>query len=1178
MRILAIRGENLASLEGGFRIELAQPPFRDAGLFAITGPTGSGKTTLLDAACIALFEAVPRGTRPEEVVRHGAPSAFAEVDFVGKDRKVYRAHWSIRRAGGRAEGNLKTPELELICLDTGENLSSTRTETKRAIAERLGLDFGAFKKSVLLAQGEFASFLKAKSSERSALLESLTNTELYSRLSERAFELAKQAAIERNQLAAALGQLRPLSDAELSELHQELSAVQAQRQQAIERQQAAEAAVRWWEVHSQWSADLEKLRLETQNSTVGVDRARLGRLLLIQRLLPSLQQHLAAQIASAQAADEATHADASFNKHTLLFDQARSIADEAKHQHESIQLRIAQQAPEVEAARTMDRKLEALAERKREYQELISKFQRSIKEHSLQALSKEAQHHTLLESIQQKTRFLERHAPAMRAAADPELWSRDWGELLAMEAAYQHAVGQKTKVQEQHDEAAARLPEMAALCANESRQLMAITLQLGISADELQTSLQGAEAHEAALAQALDLAKNIGPCRQHVSERSRERAAVQARVQALSHKLEIERPLLEVRASHVQTLERQKHHATAALSLVQHRPHLRDGAPCPLCGATEHPYARDLQLDLTFPSLNTDLKNAQREYNELVASVSSASAQWSMEQERAQTLTAEIATFETQLTALLDACSRLPSELAPLADSPTASAEAFQAAHQRTVLLKEACERQMRLAHLHQQQHQLSEVIETLGKGLQSSVDRLNELEAARALRRERFHPILSSNASFGTNVTVEELRSFLNTLRTEIDAIPQLRSEAAKIGVEITTLQSSLTTLESQLAEHLAQFESMELEGNTLRSERALLLKGQTVEAHDLNMRQQATEARHRWEATELAHQQAQANLQIHAENRAKAQTRREERAAQLAQTQAVWEQGRGDLVETDITPFLSWSEASFHQEIRRLDERIRQFENSLLQLSEREKQLAAHAENRPPWDGLASAQKAAQAEGNTVQSFDQRTGQLQQTLDQHRQLTERFDALSAECNRAQAAQDRWEQLAELIGSKKGSAFRNFAQGLTFGQVLSRANAHLRELAPRYVLVRSPKDPLDITITDRDLGDESRPVESLSGGETFLVSLALALGLSSLASFDTPVETLFIDEGFGTLDRDTLDIAIAALDRLQSSGRQIGIISHVVGIDEGIAAKVSLTPMDGGKSRIDITPHLAFS
>jgi exonuclease SbcC len=181
---------------------------------------------------------------------------------------------------------------------------------------------------------------------------------------------------------------------------------------------------------------------------------------------------------------------------------------------------------------------------------------------------------------------------------------------------------------------------------------------------------------------------------------------------------------------------------------------------------------------------------------------------------------------------------------------------------------------------------------------------------------------------------------------------------------------------------------------------------------------------------------------------------------------------------------------------------------------------------------------------------------------------------ALLADIEKQQAVEQKWARLSELIGSADGKKFRNYAQQFTLDVLLGYANRHLTQLARRYRLervVHAGAPSLALMVRDQDMGGEVRPVNSLSGGETFLVSLALALGLASLSSNRVKVESLFIDEGFGSLDSDTLGVAMNALDALQSQGRKVGVISHVQEMTERIAARIVVRPAGGGASAVSV-------
>jgi exonuclease SbcC len=233
---------------------------------------------------------------------------------------------------------------------------------------------------------------------------------------------------------------------------------------------------------------------------------------------------------------------------------------------------------------------------------------------------------------------------------------------------------------------------------------------------------------------------------------------------------------------------------------------------------------------------------------------------------------------------------------------------------------------------------------------------------------------------------------------------------------------------------------------------------------------------------------------------------------------------------------------------------------------VAERARDVDAHATVRPvAVDDASRLDELARA----AQDADDRAAQLAAELAADAGARDRRATALAELARAEAACEIDRVLGNVIGSHDGKLFRSFAQSLTLDALLAVANAHLDELAPRYRLERVPRHDLELQVVDRELGDELRSVQTLSGGESFLVSLALALGLSAMSAHDVRVRTLLIDEGFGTLDPATLDTALAVLDRLQATGRQIGVISHVPALVERVGAHVRVVQRGNGRSEV---------
>ncbi|MFO0746928.1 MAG: SMC family ATPase [Myxococcota bacterium] len=209
------------------------------------------------------------------------------------------------------------------------------------------------------------------------------------------------------------------------------------------------------------------------------------------------------------------------------------------------------------------------------------------------------------------------------------------------------------------------------------------------------------------------------------------------------------------------------------------------------------------------------------------------------------------------------------------------------------------------------------------------------------------------------------------------------------------------------------------------------------------------------------------------------------------------------------------------------------------------------------------------------------QALGAAKQALAQLEARHARSTPLRGAWEAARAKADQWRRLHRLIGERDGQAFREYAQIMNLEVLVECANRHLRALAPRFRLAaaddRSGRPRLDFAVRDMMQAGRVRPITTLSGGETFLVSLALALGLADLRTSELPIETLLLDEGFGTLDGDALDQALGALEELQArTGLQLGIISHVTAVSERIAARISVEPLGQGRSRV--TTELAGS
>ena len=200
-------------------------------------------------------------------------------------------------------------------------------------------------------------------------------------------------------------------------------------------------------------------------------------------------------------------------------------------------------------------------------------------------------------------------------------------------------------------------------------------------------------------------------------------------------------------------------------------------------------------------------------------------------------------------------------------------------------------------------------------------------------------------------------------------------------------------------------------------------------------------------------------------------------------------------------------------------------------------------------------------------LQEKNQLLGACREKIKQDEDARKRMAEQHSKLIEQKKVMELWNRLYDLIGVK--DKFQRFAQGITLEHLLVLANLELKKLSGRYQLLRSQEEELGIDVADKDQGDEIRSCKTLSGGERFLVSLALALGLSQMAGEKIRVDSLFLDEGFGTLDAETLEIALDALNNLRSRGKLVGIISHVAAFPEKIPCIIEVNKTGGGRSTL---------
>ncbi len=1143
MKILRLRLKNLNSLKGEWRIDFTRAPFADNGLFAITGPTGAGKSTLLDAICLALYHQTPRldkiSASDNDIMTRHTADCLAEVEFEVRNQP-YRAFWSQRRARDKAGGALQAPKVELAaCHPEGDRIISTQSADKlKRIAEITGLDFPRFTKSILLAQGGFAAFLNASANERAELLEELTGSEIYGEISRRVFETArarKQALAERQARAAGVA----LLDAD------ELAALTARIDALGQAQNALQAQLQTLQGLRQQRLDLDQAAQELARSEAALQ---------------------AQQAALAALAPERARLDADL--------PAQALQIPFKHWQEAQET----------LARTR-RAAEKLQQQQHTGQAQSQTLHQRACCLAAQAAQAEAQAvQQLRDETQRLDAFLADHAPHARLGELLARWQAHFAHSAALTAEgtaqekqlqglaqEQAALAQQIAAQQAQQKtfAAAHRQAAAALRGAEEAQQKHLA---GQTLADWRQQWQKAQGEHGLLRQAADLAGQRRSLRERQAELEKEARQQETRLAQQKAALAELRKTYENLKAQVADKQKILEQERLIESLEAHRQRLHPGEACPLCGASEHPaIARYQTLDID--ASRRALQEKQAELDALTDKGQQANAGHAAQEAR-------LAASRKELERLAEEETRLQQRWTAL--NQPASADLWQTPESIQTLLL-AAETRARQLESHLRQSETSE------QALNAA--RQQHAQAEQALQNADNQSKLLEQKQTTLQTRQAELRQALDATREKLEQqTSDLRAHCAEHGFaapeEATAAPSWLQARESEWQRWQQQ--------QSRRHQIAPLLTRQQAA---LEMRQ----AEHRrWQerlnarhiplpplpSVSSAEENPADPAQALTDCQGTIETLNNDLsllAGQLGQLQKDAQQQEKAAQEAELTwqsalaasPFVdpaAWQAALLPAELRaQLAERQNARREALQQAAalhqaaqDRLQKQQARLAAAPPLPLLPELDRQLAELGAAQRENSEALGAQRALLERDAQARAGQQALFAEIAEKRADSDFWQHLDGLIGSAKGDKYRKFAQGLTLDHLLQLANRHLARLHGRYALARRTSGELELDIVDSWQGDARRDTRTLSGGESFLVSLALALALSDLISHKTSIDSLFLDEGFGTLDADNLDLALDALDSLNASGKAIGIISHVPGLKERIPVQIEVRKNSG--------------
>ena len=1045
MKILAIRGKNLASLEKEFDVDFTVEPLKSAGIFAITGSTGSGKSTLLDALCLALFDESPRTSYTTEniamqdvgdktinqrdsrnILRRGAGEGYAEADFVSLAGDVFRSRWSVRRARNKADGSIQSSEMRLYNISTGKEEQGLKTVILARITELTGLTFEQFTRSVLLAQGDFATFLKARQSEKAELLEKLTGTDVYSRISVAIYEKTKSAETEWNIVNERIKGIELLPDELIISLKEEKDAIQQELTALKKDTEHLNAQLKWLSDNERFLQEVKQAEAYLSTALENVKNAQ-GRYTYIEQIesvqdirdVFGLLKNTEKQMSEYQKSLRDTTIQRDEN--SKLLSLAEKALLESEKDLELLNEKQKEIAPQIIRARELDVQIKAANSNTEDASKELSVIKTSYENTAKN-----------IQSLNETTKQSEKDFSALNQ------WFAD---------------------NKNYEDVAPRTE-----------------LLLNLTSDA-QTALE---------------------------------LSVQNKKTLDSNNL-----LLNENLKQLEELKKEAEELNSLLpaEIVALRSGLTEGEPCPVCGSTHHPVAKTEDMQRMKEQELSKAKEKNAKQTEILTK------EIEKRKNEITRLSALIENYTTQYdkaySSLGNNLSAIPEwkelfERTGLGDYITAKTRQWADNTERLTKTKEDINR-LRTA-VENEESKLKDVTENL----KAKTERFSMFQQTSGrLSAERADVLHGKPADAAEKYFADQQKALTDKLKKSTDNKNNLTAKHESLNGVISQIQKGINQSEEKR--------------NLLQNDFDKWIKGKGGIS-----KEQLSELLSRDSAWIQAEKQS---LKALSEKETAARATLAERIKNL-------EQHNRSETKPELKIGLSQLKIGLSQ--------------SKIDLSQNETETKDTLQNK-----LAE-------KNNLAESRNKRNTEINVALTSNERAQEQIKGLEKELKQKSELAENWKKLNSLLGSANGNKFKEKAQGYTLEILLIYANKHLQELSPRYKLQRIP-DTLALQIIDVDMLNEVRTILSLSGGESFLISLALALGLSSLSSNRMKVESLFIDEGFGSLDSDTLRIAMDALEHLQTQGRKIGVISHVAEMTERISTRIKITKTSNGRSEIEV-------
>ena len=1218
MKILKVELQNINSLKSNepIVIDFTSKTFENVGLFAITGSTGAGKTTVLDAITIALYHQVPRFNKSNikaglvDVVSFGANEALSRVTFEN-DEQIYEAHWSLRLISKNGK-TLTNPKEEVRFKNISQEkiLAEKKTEVQKAIEEAIQLTYNQFLRSAMLAQGEFAAFLTANTKDKGSLLEQITGEEIYKKIGHAISD--KKTAHKKNvdAVKAKINNEDILSTDEEEDLKIQFKETEDCIKKIKVDEKQNEAKVNWFKAYQANEDSIKKLAddVEILNSEKLNQQEVLNQLKLHEKAQPIILVYndvnrlekvvTKTELELTSLKDGLNNAKASEIAKKKLFQQAKEHFELQKSEDEQWQEKL--------------NKLSGIDVQIQNSKDLLNKTtdDKNNKLIELQEITKtisenQEEENKLKLGVTRAKTYLEEHKN------DEKLidYKTNWISRLTLRDSYFKSLDniKIDGVKQQLIDFKNKIPVYEKACKTAQFQFKTTEDNLkvlrkqheNVNIEEAQQELKILNNQKSILFDLKAMSVSYTSTAKKLKSTEDEHILSLQKQKVLKSDLKVQEKLLEINEKHLADAEELFSLKKTIQSFESERAKLKVGEACGLCGSKEHPYVTEHintnyvdQARLKFEQFKNENKSLiEVKTNLLTVITSNNLLQEQLDKqihECKEVLKVELDKFKTlnitsfrideidsiskQIEALKDQLKQKEDEIGLFNKDQKAKTNLESALVELTKIVSK--EEQL----LTQTKQETKQLTQKLKEG---------ELDKERLLKQIQEIEKTLSPALNTFDLTIPEKNSiplFEDAISKRIDTYKKAVEAVEKRQNNLKLLQQNLKTRQEahyKLNKGTIAL-NQELANNNAESKKYIDTRNEMLDI-SISIEDKQKALAQILKQKDQSFQTVQKELEIAKQNYIKISQQKEGMANILHQN------------EEDLKSCLHQFKVLLekHQFIDRQtfeqgllsDEDVQSFNTIKESLSKKESSLKGKEDvyqqkrvsltsEKIFTETLEEVSLLKDSFEKQLEEWSKTLGAVLEKLKMNDTIKQRNTTVFEELLIAEKELNKWIELLDLLGGSK-DAFNTYVQRLTLKNLIGLANIHLAKLNKRYSLkldeVYKTGEELNFKLIDHYQTDEMRYVDTSSGGEKFIISLSLALALSDLASSNVRIDSLFIDEGFGTLDSNTLETVISTLETLQSQGKMIGIISHVENLKERIPTQIQITKKSNGISSVDI-------